>query len=84
MERSLCVIGSDVLCLGLGVASLFSAALSLILCCTALCHYPHSILQEGQAFAAAAALDTHKALVHIFFATRSTKKVRDRVLRCWW
>jgi enoyl-CoA hydratase/3-hydroxyacyl-CoA dehydrogenase len=32
-------------------------------------------LQEGEAFAAAAALDTHKALVHIFFATRSTKKV---------
>eukprot|EP00879_Flechtneria_rotunda_P001199 GHRR01001346.1.p1 GENE.GHRR01001346.1~~GHRR01001346.1.p1 ORF type:complete len:489 (+),score=186.50 GHRR01001346.1:104-1570(+) len=32
--------------------------------------------KEGEAFAAAAALDTHKALVHIFFATRSTKKVR--------
>lgn len=31
--------------------------------------------KEGEAFAAAAALDTHKALVHIFFATRSTKKV---------
>uniref|UniRef100_A0A7R9VSF7 3-hydroxyacyl-CoA dehydrogenase n=1 Tax=Chlamydomonas euryale TaxID=1486919 RepID=A0A7R9VSF7_9CHLO len=31
---------------------------------------------EGAAFAAAAALDTHKALVHIFFAQRSTKKVR--------
>jgi enoyl-CoA hydratase/3-hydroxyacyl-CoA dehydrogenase len=34
-------------------------------------------LQEGEAFAEAASLDTHKALVHIFFATRSTKKVRD-------
>eukprot|EP00775_Hariotina_reticulata_P003942 gene3942-4196_t len=32
--------------------------------------------KEGEAFAAAAALDTHKALVHIFFATRSTKKVK--------
>jgi enoyl-CoA hydratase/3-hydroxyacyl-CoA dehydrogenase len=31
--------------------------------------------QEAQSFAAAAGLDTHKALVHIFFATRSTKKV---------
>ncbi|GBF93062.1 hypothetical protein Rsub_05673 [Raphidocelis subcapitata] len=31
---------------------------------------------EGECFAAAAALDTHKALVHIFFAQRSTKKVR--------
>ncbi|KAG2441459.1 hypothetical protein HXX76_003081 [Chlamydomonas incerta] len=31
---------------------------------------------EGRAFAAAAALDTHKALVHIFFAQRATKKVR--------
>jgi hypothetical protein len=33
-------------------------------------------LQEGECFAAAAALDTHKALVHIFFAQRATKKVR--------
>ena len=33
-------------------------------------------LQEGEAFAAAAALDTHKALVHIFFAQRATKKVK--------
>jgi enoyl-CoA hydratase/3-hydroxyacyl-CoA dehydrogenase len=31
---------------------------------------------EGAAFAAAAALDTHAALVHIFFAQRSTKKIR--------
>ena len=31
---------------------------------------------EGRAFAAAAALDTHKALVHIFFAQRATKKVK--------
>jgi len=30
---------------------------------------------ESAAFAAAAALDTHKALVHIFFAQRATKKV---------
>lgn len=32
--------------------------------------------KEGECFAAAAALDTHKALVHIFFAQRATKKVR--------
>ncbi len=32
--------------------------------------------QEGECFAAAARLDTHKALVHIFFAQRSTKKVK--------
>eukprot|EP00199_Chlamydomonas_sp_CCMP681_P001081 CAMPEP_0119102552 /NCGR_PEP_ID=MMETSP1180-20130426/1265_1 /TAXON_ID=3052 ORGANISM="Chlamydomonas cf sp, Strain CCMP681" /NCGR_SAMPLE_ID=MMETSP1180 /ASSEMBLY_ACC=CAM_ASM_000741 /LENGTH=722 /DNA_ID=CAMNT_0007086861 /DNA_START=27 /DNA_END=2195 /DNA_ORIENTATION=+ len=31
--------------------------------------------KEGECFAAAARLDTHKALVHIFFAQRSTKKV---------
>lgn len=31
--------------------------------------------QEGECFAAAAALDTHKSLVHVFFAQRSTKKV---------
>eukprot|EP00890_Picochlorum_soloecismus_P004308 jgi/Picsp_1/4879/NSC_02244-R1_glyoxysomal fatty acid beta-oxidation multifunctional protein mfp-a len=31
--------------------------------------------KEGECFAAAAALDTHKALVHIFFAQRATKKV---------
>lgn len=38
----------------------------------------HSLhcLQEQEAFAAAASLDTHKALVHIFFAQRSTKKVK--------
>lgn len=34
------------------------------------------IKAEGAAFAAAAALDTHKALVHIFFAIRSTKKIK--------
>ena len=33
-------------------------------------------LQEGECFAAAAALDTHKALVHIFFAQRNTKKIK--------
>lgn len=33
-------------------------------------------LQEGASFAAAAALDTHKALVHIFFASRATRKIR--------
>lgn len=33
------------------------------------------LLAEAQAFAAAAALDTHKALVHIFFAQRATKKI---------
>lgn len=32
--------------------------------------------KEGECFAAAAALDTHRALVHIFFAQRATKKVR--------
>jgi enoyl-CoA hydratase/3-hydroxyacyl-CoA dehydrogenase len=32
--------------------------------------------KEGECFAAAAALDTHKALVHIFFAIRGVKKVR--------
>lgn len=31
--------------------------------------------QESAAFAQAASLDTHKALVHIFFAQRATKKV---------
>lgn len=31
---------------------------------------------EGVAFARSAALDTHKALVHIFFAQRSTKKIK--------
>jgi enoyl-CoA hydratase/3-hydroxyacyl-CoA dehydrogenase len=34
------------------------------------------LVAESAAFAAAAALDTHKALVHIFFAQRATKKVR--------
>ena len=33
--------------------------------------------QEAEAFAKAASLDTHKALVHIFFAQRATKKVRN-------
>ncbi|CAL5226791.1 g9652 [Coccomyxa viridis] len=32
--------------------------------------------QESAAFAQAASLDTHKALVHIFFAQRATKKVK--------
>mmetsp|Transcript_37001 Transcript_37001/g.104454 ORF Transcript_37001/g.104454 Transcript_37001/m.104454 type:complete len:726 (-) Transcript_37001:225-2402(-) len=32
--------------------------------------------KEKEAFARSAALDTHKALVHIFFAQRNTKKVR--------
>ncbi|KAI3432440.1 hypothetical protein D9Q98_003993 [Chlorella vulgaris] len=32
--------------------------------------------KEVECFAAAAALDTHKALVHIFFAQRSTKKIK--------
>jgi len=31
---------------------------------------------EGEAFAASARLGTHKALVHVFFASRATKKVR--------
>jgi hypothetical protein len=30
---------------------------------------------EAEAFAVAASLDVHQALVHIFFAQRSTKKV---------
>ncbi len=34
------------------------------------------LLKEGECFAAAAALDTHRALVHIFFAQRATKRVR--------
>lgn len=33
-------------------------------------------LQEVENFGRAASLDTHKALVHIFFAQRSTKKVK--------
>lgn len=37
---------------------------------------PPSPSQEGECFAGAAALDTHKALVHIFFAQRSTKKIK--------
>ena len=41
--------------------------------CTQLCR------QEAECFAEAAALDTHKALVHIFFAQRSTKKVGRRL-----
>lgn len=36
------------------------------------------LVQEGECFGAAAALDTHKALVHIFFAQRSTKKIRGK------
>lgn len=53
-----------------------------MLCCSSGCHpagdFPSIslCLQEGEAFAAAAALDTHKALVHIFFAQRATKKVK--------
>jgi len=31
---------------------------------------------EGEAFARSAALDTHKALVHVFFASRATKKIK--------
>jgi enoyl-CoA hydratase/3-hydroxyacyl-CoA dehydrogenase len=31
---------------------------------------------EGEAFAKSAALDTHKALVHVFFASRATKKIK--------
>ena len=38
-------------------------------------------LQEQECFAKAASLDTHKALVHIFFAQRSTKKVCRPKLR---
>ncbi|GLI69386.1 hypothetical protein VaNZ11_013987, partial [Volvox africanus] len=34
------------------------------------------LVAEGSAFGEAASLDTHKALVHIFFAQRSTKKVK--------
>ena len=37
---------------------------------------PAGLKQESAAFAQAASLDTHKALVHIFFAQRATKKVR--------
>jgi enoyl-CoA hydratase/3-hydroxyacyl-CoA dehydrogenase len=40
--------------------------------------------KEGECFAKASSLDTHKALVHIFFAQRATKKVSgvtDRGLR---
>ncbi len=38
-----------------------------------------TVLQESAAFAQAASLDTHKALVHIFFAQRATKKVSSTV-----
>ena len=41
-------------------------------------HTVHVHVQESWAFAKAASLDTHKALVHIFFAQRATKKVRPR------
>mmetsp|Transcript_20088 Transcript_20088/g.50614 ORF Transcript_20088/g.50614 Transcript_20088/m.50614 type:complete len:723 (+) Transcript_20088:227-2395(+) len=34
------------------------------------------LLKEAESFAKSAALDTHKALVHIFFAQRTTKKVK--------
>lgn len=34
------------------------------------------LARESAAFAEAASLDTHKGLVHIFFAQRSTKKVK--------
>ena len=37
----------------------------------------HDVAQEAHAFAKAASLDTHKALVHIFFAQRATKKARE-------
>lgn len=40
--------------------------------CVCLCYHT----QEGECFAAAANLDTHKALVHIFFAQRDTKKIK--------
>ncbi|GAX81453.1 hypothetical protein CEUSTIGMA_g8882.t1 [Chlamydomonas eustigma] len=33
------------------------------------------LVKEGESFSQAASLDTHKALVHIFFAQRSTKKI---------
>ena len=33
-------------------------------------------MQETDAFAKAQTLDQHKALIHIFFAQRATKKVR--------
>ena len=39
-------------------------------------HAVRAHVQESWAFAKAASLDTHKALVHIFFAQRATKKVR--------
>ena len=39
---------------------------------------PGAARQEAEAFAKAASLDTHKALVHIFFAQRATKKARPR------
>lgn len=34
------------------------------------------LVKEGECFAAAAALDSHRALVHIFFAQRSTKRIK--------
>ncbi|KAG7669001.1 hypothetical protein Ndes2526B_g00718 [Nannochloris sp. 'desiccata'] len=40
--------------------------------------------KEGECFAKAAALDTHRALVHIFFAQRATRKIKgvtDRGLK---
>lgn len=37
---------------------------------------PLKSLQEVENFQKAASLDTHKALVHIFFAQRTTKKVK--------
>ena len=58
---------------------LMSPALVSISSCQPAGSFPHwisSCLQESEAFAAAAALDTHKALVHIFFAQRATKKVK--------
>jgi hypothetical protein len=36
--------------------------------------------QERESFAKAATLDTHKALVNIFFAQRATKKVSRRAV----
>lgn len=48
-----------------------------------LTHHTHAppAPQEGECFAACAALDTHKSLVHVFFAQRSTKKARARPRR---
>lgn len=59
-----------------------SAGLLRVCCLLTVCPLPALIddQQEGECFKAAAALDTHKALVHIFFAQRSTKKIRGEAL----